>query len=189
MSQGRSQDGYFRFHGPWAPGVRLLRVLDFRSKAALVTTCFLLPLLLLGWAYWQSTGVLLEATRQERAGLQLDRLLTPWLAEAQAQRSALTRGELRLPEMTRLQHGAEAFQALARQHAEGVDVDQGLARVMERHAALVRQATLLAPSEHADWMPAIGAYVEALRALHAQLVDNSQLALDPEAAKIGRAHV
>ncbi|MCK6426988.1 MAG: methyl-accepting chemotaxis protein [Burkholderiaceae bacterium] len=40
-------EGFFAYHGVWAPGVRLFRRLDFAAKALVICTALLLPLLLL----------------------------------------------------------------------------------------------------------------------------------------------
>ncbi|MDD0837303.1 methyl-accepting chemotaxis protein [Curvibacter sp. HBC61] len=54
--------GFFRFHGVWAPGVRLFRTLRFAAKALIISLAFLLPLLgLLGWQLNNHTTRALEA--------------------------------------------------------------------------------------------------------------------------------
>ncbi|MCB1996501.1 MAG: cache domain-containing protein, partial [Rhodoferax sp.] len=46
----RADAGFFAYHGPWAPGVRLFRQMRFGHKAAIISLAFLLPLLaLVGW--------------------------------------------------------------------------------------------------------------------------------------------
>ncbi|HOA95184.1 MAG TPA: methyl-accepting chemotaxis protein [Quisquiliibacterium sp.] len=62
-------DGFFAYHGVWAPGVRLFRALRFSAKALILSLAFLLPLLtLLGWQlaeqYDQSMQARKDATRQ-----------------------------------------------------------------------------------------------------------------------------
>jgi methyl-accepting chemotaxis protein len=43
-------DGFFAYHGAWAPGVRLFRRLRFSAKALIISLAFTLPfLLVLGW--------------------------------------------------------------------------------------------------------------------------------------------
>ncbi|MCZ8292675.1 MAG: methyl-accepting chemotaxis protein [Hylemonella sp.] len=41
------QEGFFTFHGFWAPGVRLFRQMRFMSKALVISLAFVLPLLLM----------------------------------------------------------------------------------------------------------------------------------------------
>jgi len=81
-----STGGFFRFHGPWAPGVRLFRRITFRSKALLVSACFFTPLAMLVHAYLQNVQASLAVTSQERAGVALIKTIEPWLIEAQKQR-------------------------------------------------------------------------------------------------------
>ncbi len=45
---------FFRHHGIWAPGVRLFRKLQFKSKAFIITMVFVLPLLTVGYSFFQS---------------------------------------------------------------------------------------------------------------------------------------
>ena len=43
----RRDEGFFAYHGIWAPGVRLFRRLNFTAKALIISTAVVLPLLLL----------------------------------------------------------------------------------------------------------------------------------------------
>ncbi len=46
----RPAEGFFAYHGPWAPGVRLFRNLRFGTKALIISLAFVVPLLaLVGW--------------------------------------------------------------------------------------------------------------------------------------------
>jgi methyl-accepting chemotaxis protein len=62
---------FFRHHGIWAPGVRLHRRLDFRAKAAIVASVFVLPSLLLA-------GLQLRQAWQEHADLRRCAQLLHW---------------------------------------------------------------------------------------------------------------
>ncbi len=68
---------YFRYHGVWAPGVKLLRRLQFRSKAIIISTVFCLPTLLLGWFAFADNAGALHAAQRQIAGLSLARALQP----------------------------------------------------------------------------------------------------------------
>jgi methyl-accepting chemotaxis protein len=68
-NEGRS--GFFAFHGPWAPGVRLFRNLSFRSKALVISAAFLLPILLMSAYYFSTMRALISFTQNERVGVQL----------------------------------------------------------------------------------------------------------------------
>ncbi|MFN3303689.1 MAG: methyl-accepting chemotaxis protein [Roseateles sp.] len=58
------RSGFFDHHGLWAPGVRLFRSLSFASKALLLSTSMLLPLVLLSvWLLQSHTNQLMEARK------------------------------------------------------------------------------------------------------------------------------
>ena len=92
--------GFFAYHGPWAPGVRLFRQLRFASKAAILSLAFM-PLLLL--LVWQSIEAGHDAMQARRDALR-QHVETARAAIAAAH-AAERRGEL----------GREAAQALARE--------------------------------------------------------------------------
>lgn len=60
---------FFKYHGLLAPGVRLLRLLPFGMKAAVVTLCFVVPIALLGVNYLRTITGQMALTRGERQGL------------------------------------------------------------------------------------------------------------------------
>ena len=67
---GRLRD-FFRYHGVWAPGVRLFRHLRFSGKAMVLTAVFLLPIIWLSlqsFTRWQDEALQLAA---QRTGAQL----------------------------------------------------------------------------------------------------------------------
>jgi len=65
---GRGPFDFFRFHGFWAPGVRLFRNLNFAAKALLVSLAFATPLAVLLHAYLSGVQATIAAARIERAG-------------------------------------------------------------------------------------------------------------------------
>ncbi len=69
----------FRYHGIWAPGVRLFRRLQFRSKALIITAVFLVPILLLAVGFWSSMQQTVDFAVRERAGVAAMRSLAPVL--------------------------------------------------------------------------------------------------------------
>ena len=62
---------FFRFHGIWAPGVRVFRRISFGAKATLISLAFIGPIALLFWAYLQTSNDGIATSRQERAGVRL----------------------------------------------------------------------------------------------------------------------
>jgi methyl-accepting chemotaxis protein len=75
----RSGLSFFRHHGVWAPGVRLFRALQFRTKALIITGMFLLPIGLLAVNLWSSTQETVEFAVKERAGVTAMQSLVPVL--------------------------------------------------------------------------------------------------------------
>lgn len=60
---------FFEYHGIWAPGIRAFRQLRFRSKAAIISLAFMVPMLcIIGWLlaqdYHMSMQERMDATRQ-----------------------------------------------------------------------------------------------------------------------------
>jgi methyl-accepting chemotaxis protein len=66
-SWGRPR-GFFRFHGIWAPGVRLLRRWSFRDKLLLVLALMGLPLLVMTWTLLAREHRVVQALEQRQAG-------------------------------------------------------------------------------------------------------------------------
>lgn len=56
--------GFFAFHGPWAPGVRLFRRLRFASKAVILTLAFMPLVVLLAWQAFEAGGDAVRARRE-----------------------------------------------------------------------------------------------------------------------------
>ena len=66
---GANDDSFFRHHGPWAPGIRLLRSLSFAAKAIIVSALFLVPLVMIAAELWFTKSEALDRLKQERAGV------------------------------------------------------------------------------------------------------------------------
>ncbi len=171
--------GFFTFHGPWAPGVRLFRRITFKAKALLVSLGFLVPLVLLLVAYLQNVQSTLDATRQERAGLQVLDKLQPFLLLVQRQRRIVLSGLAEHPDLAEIEAGLAPVTAIVSTKPEGVDVTASLDKVAKTNAAL---AAASAGSGGAALTRPLQAYVEALLALRMDVLDASQLSLDPEQA-------
>jgi hypothetical protein len=69
--------GFFRYHGLWAPGVRLFRAIGFRAKALVISAVFALPLLQLGWQYFGNASAQIGNTRMELAGVAILKEFVP----------------------------------------------------------------------------------------------------------------
>lgn len=176
------REGFFAHHGMWAPGVRLFRLLSFRSKAILISGLFLIPLFLLGAVYLRQVSDHLALTEREQTGLAYAREVLPLLPLLQQQRQWLIR-----------QAGVETL------GAEVGAVGEDLARQRQRIAALdavhgerlrttellgVLQANIDKATPKAGMNP-LAAYkrqtqaIEAALGLLGQVVDGAGLAVDP----------
>lgn len=60
---------FFRYHGPLAPGVRLLRSLRMKGKALVVATAFLVPVIVMTSAYLASASRELQQLASSQEGL------------------------------------------------------------------------------------------------------------------------
>jgi methyl-accepting chemotaxis protein len=70
---------FFRYHGLWAPGIRLFRTLRFKSKAALISAVLLIPAFVMGSAYLQSVQEQVQFSKKEREGVAVMRHFLPLL--------------------------------------------------------------------------------------------------------------
>ncbi|MCH8180871.1 MAG: hypothetical protein IIA02_13955 [Proteobacteria bacterium] len=70
---------FFRYHGIWAPGVRLFRRIGFHGKALILTAVFLIPIALLSWQYFSDRSQTIRFTTQERRGVAVMRQFVPVL--------------------------------------------------------------------------------------------------------------
>jgi len=175
----RRAEGFFAFHGLWAPGVRLFRRLPFRAKALLVSIGFLIPLALLLVAYLNNVQSNLVATRQEIAGIRMLQTLEPWLVVAQRERRLVLSGTSAKPDMAAIDSAAAPVAALLASKPEGVDVVASFETVSRLHDALQSAS---AASSGAALLEPLQAFVDGIRDLRSDVLDASQLSLDPEQA-------
>jgi methyl-accepting chemotaxis protein len=167
---------FFRYHGVWAPGVRLFRRLSFQAKASIVSVAFLIPLVVLAWSFNARGLASLQFDDKEREGVRQGRALTGFVA-AVAKWQGLARGDEGA--LGALQTDAEkALQSFeTARHAPG--------------AALADAASVQAlQSAWQSLKSAAGNDVTGMRTLQdaaqargletlAQVVDASNLSLDP----------
>jgi methyl-accepting chemotaxis protein len=159
--QDAGLSGFFRYHGLWAPGVRLFRALGFRSKALVISAAFLLPIAVLSWSYFVDKANAIGFSAKERVGVEYAQALFGWADELQAQRS---RSE---PSSAR---AADALRALA-----AVDSRHGAALGSSTPmAALQTQATAAGTIEAQDAL--LASTIELL----GTSTDGSNLTLDPD---------
>lgn len=98
-------EGFFAFHGIWAPGVRLFRRLSFVAKISIISVALLLPMLaLLGWQLQTRNAEALQARMD--ATRQAVEVAYGAIAQAHDRQMAGT--------LTREQAQAQAIDAVAR---------------------------------------------------------------------------
>lgn len=171
---------FWRYHGIWAPGVRLLRQVGFPFKSLLLALTLLVPLTVLAWSYFANQGEQIAFSSKERLGT---RYLQALVAELDAAQAA-QRAEVTAEAVSELAGKANAV--LARPQAELAQVEQQLGAALGssqawRAAQQARQAVAAAGSGEAwEQLAAHAAYQRALGDLAQQVADGSNLTLDPD---------
>ena len=78
---------FFRYHGVWAPGVRLFRRIDFKTKALTISLVFAIPLFWLSWQYFGDKAAMIGFSAKERVGVTYARQVMPVMNALQRQRA------------------------------------------------------------------------------------------------------
>jgi methyl-accepting chemotaxis protein len=139
MSRGLARSArladFFRYHGLWAPGVRLFRRLHFRAKALILSAMFVIPIALLSWQYFGDKGAMIDFTSGEREGVRaLHRYMDVQMAlvDVQAAEAAVLAG---LPDgsakLTEAQNRTDAALAQLKQHVRSNHDPMALAPLVE----------------------------------------------------------
>jgi methyl-accepting chemotaxis protein len=176
--------GLFYPHGVWAPGVKLMRQIDFKTKALVISLCFLVPLILM--AVWFAQGVLEQRhlVMLERQGVSYVKAAMPLMQSSQQLRAIEDRaaaGESIAPAERQAAASALAqrlgtLQALESEIGAAVGTAADFKAVHE-----AAQAQLAGSGAAAGAGGAVGP-VAALLTMIRNLGSNSTLVLDPQAA-------
>jgi methyl-accepting chemotaxis protein len=186
MSTARAEsDGlgsFFRYHGIWAPGVRMFRRLGFANKALCISLVFLLPIALLTWSFLRVGQTSLDDTAKERRGLQFQREIVSTLrlalAHQQAAVQAVSGNKAGLDEVrTKAQAQLQKLNDTNSKLGAEFTTDENFKAIKEAAAPLAKTEG----SARAVGL-AHGEYVDAVLDLAAHVADESGLALDPELA-------
>ena len=173
---------FFKYHGVWAPGIRLFRRIGFRAKATLISTMFLLPMALLAWAYYGDKAAAISFSAAERVGVQYVRDALPVLQAAQRERTLAMISAAQGQPAPELAGAAQATKAaLVRLAAtEGaIGAQLGTSAIHQRLADL--SAALPAPSAGLDkTREAHDQRVALVLQIITQAADGSNLTLDPD---------
>ncbi|WP_395704305.1 methyl-accepting chemotaxis protein [Aquabacterium sp.] len=173
---------FFRYHGLWAPGVRLFRRIGFRAKAMLISTVFVVPIAALAWSYFGDKAAAIDFSAKERDGVVYGRALMPMLDLLQQQRALALQGALTKsapPELAALGKDLQDRQA----RIDSVEKQWGAELGTEKALARFRQAVQAAPAAGAApdaLLAAYNAQAQALLDLLGSATDGSNLTLDPD---------
>ncbi len=168
---------FFRYHGVWAPGVRLFRAIGFRSKATIIALAFALPLALLGWNYFHAQAVSIEFSAKERLGLAYAKQAMPLLNLLQQQRQQALAVEQGGAASLRQRVDSQRMQLADVQKLHGESL--GTAKSYAAFEQASRAADTLAGAPDAVRL-AHNAKVQALLDLLGVSTDGSNLTLDPD---------
>ncbi len=173
---------FFRYHGLWAPGVRLFRNIGFRAKAVVISLVFVMPLVLLAWAYFGDKAAAIGFSAKERVGVAYVRDAMPLLRELQRERffalQAVARGSdpAELAEVRpAIQAGLERLAATDARLGAQLGTSTTFASLRDKGAAL--------PGHAAGLDKVLAAHnerVQTLLELITVATDNSNLTLDPD---------
>jgi methyl-accepting chemotaxis protein len=182
--------GFFKYHGPWAPGVRLFRKQQFATKAGIISAMFLIPLAVLGWSYYQDKAAAIDFSAKERLGVQYARASMGLLRAAQSHRwlevQALSAGKPGAPSQDA--RSGTMVEAEARVQTELAKVSAMEARLgteLGTGAAFAAMKSAVVPPGHGERKAAAalelhGRFIDAVLALQGQATDGSNLTLDPD---------
>ena len=171
----------FGAHGVWAPGVILMRNLQFTSKALIICAMFLIPLAATAWFYNSSVLSAIEFSAKERLGVEYNREVFPVIDLAQQLRRDATAAAANGKEPDTMAGVKEKLQAAQAKLAE-VDKRLGAELSTAKSYAAV-QAAFAQTSSGKDMesvFKAHTAHVEALISLLTTVTDSSNLTLDPD---------
>ena len=169
---------FFRHHGAWAPGVKLFRRLQFRTKAAIILAALLIPLLTLLGFQWTSSKERIDVAHAERDGVRYIRALNTVVIAAIAWRDAVTlnagdAGERRRQVDTSL----SALDSVQKELGEAFGTQKAFEAV---HAGFDRLKDMPANGTPDAVFFAHSEFGERIVELADAVTDASQLSLDPD---------
>src|SRR5262249_51636361 len=162
---------FFRYHGIWAPGIRLFRAVGFRAKALVISSVFAIPLALVSFNYYSQQMEQIAFSAKERDGLVYAREALAMLDAAIALRTAAATGETGSAETAALKQRLASLQAVHQRL--GADLSAGPQFDAVRKAMTAIDGARKSAASHV-------ALTDALLALVGQVTDGSNLALDPD---------
>jgi methyl-accepting chemotaxis protein len=174
---------FFRYHGAWAPGVRLFRRIGFQAKASILTAVFLVPIGLLSWQYFGDKAATIDFTRSERQGVSTLQHIVPVLQgviEAEQAARATAGGHPAAGDhQAARRYTDQALAALAqhvRDSGDPLQITDSVSQLQQRWQAAAQSTA----GHDARGPSALGPVTQAVVALIYTVGDNSNLVLDPD---------
>ena len=168
---------YFRYHGLWSPGVRLMRNIGFKAKAVIIAATFLLPLAWVGWQYLSAKNAAIEFSAKERVGVVYARSVLPVLEHTLRDRLGHVKSMYGITPTEAPAELQTRWSALEKTQAE---VGEEL-QTKDRYAALKDAYRGSIPTGSPEQViEAFDRRVDALQGLLGQSNDASNLTLDPD---------
>ena len=174
--------GFFRFHGVWAPGVRLFRAVGFRVKACIIALTFLLPMAMLGVKYFSNQATQIDFSAKEREGVQYTRELIPLLTMLQRQRLLAVQAAAKggaTPGLTEVREAVAAQLPKLAALEQSLGSALGTAKTYTAFLESAKASATVGASADATFA-AHSAHIQALLDLLGQVADGSNLTLDPD---------
>lgn len=181
-SETRTSD-FFRYHGFWAPGIRLFRRISFRAKALLISAVMAVPLMAFGYAYLSELNAQIEFTRQERAGVAVMQHVSPLLhgvLEARNATRAMLGGYDGMAAYRDARARVDGSLAALDRHLQSTQDPLGLRPLVDDVVRRWAETAKSVNGADANGRTVFGPVSEALIKMLKRLADSSNLVLDPE---------
>lgn len=168
-------------HGLWAPGVKLMRNMQFRTKALLIVAIFLVPITVLAWAFYSTKQDAIEFSAKELLGVEYNRAVYPLIDLGQQLRRdsvAAAQGLISPQTVADVRSKLEQAQGKLAEAEKRLGKDLGTQSAYEAAQAAWKAAATASGPEQLFRTHAV--HVQALIDLMAQATDGSNLTLDPD---------
>jgi len=172
---------FFRYHGFWAPGVRLFRAIGFRAKALIIAVTFAVPIGALAWSYFGDKAEAIGFSEKERLGVVYAREVMPLLKLLLRQRLVAVQAA----QGATAADAAEIATAVQAQQARLAQAEKANGEALgtaKAYAQFVEAGRKLPPA--GAGVDAVfdgqGAQIQALLDLLGASTDGSNLTLDPD---------
>ena len=172
---GTSVSEFFRYHGIWAPGVRLFRAIGFRAKATIIALTFALPIAVLAWQYIGDKADAIAFSAKERDGVAVVREALPLLHLLQQQRLVDAQLASADPALaSKLREQWARLETTQKAHGEALGTTDAYRKLVDASSAAAPGSDTAA--QFAARTPQIVALIDLLTAA----ADGSNLTLDPD---------